>query len=156
MASSAAQLLLQPRNIDNVPMLGKLAACDTPDVDGVERDLLSRWLDTEERAAMSTSPGVARDDLVTSEDAVFDRQMEVRKYVAETLYATVLNVRLGKELTQRAGIVAIHCCDIAFKQGGVCRRLIGCAGASVCKSGAQESACGRRAERRGGKCGSTT
>src|SRR6202040_1189 len=156
MASFAAQLLLQPRNIDNVPVLGKLGACDTPDVDRVDRDLLSRWLDTEERAAMSASPGVARDDLVTSEDAVFDRQMEVRKYGTKTLYATVLNVRLGKDLTQRGGIVAIHCCDVAFKHGGVCRRLIGRASASVCKSRAQQSEGGRRAALRGGQSGSTT
>ena len=137
MLSPAAQLFLQSSNIDNVPVLGKFATFDTPDVDGVDRDLLSRWLDAEERAAMSTSPGVACDDLVTSEDAVFDRQMDVLKYIAQTLYATVLNVRLGKDLAERGGIVAIHCRDIAFKQGGVCRRLIGCASARVCKSGAQ-------------------
>lgn len=137
MPSPSAQLFLQSRYIDNVPVLGKLVTFDAPDVDGVDGDSPSCWLDIEERAAMGASPSVARDYFIASEDAVFDSQMEVRKYITQALDATVLNVRLGKDLAAQGGIVIIHSRDIAFKQGGVCRRLISCASASIGKSGAQ-------------------
>ena len=75
--------------------------------------------------------------------------MDVRKYVAQALDATVLNVRLGKDLAAQGGIITIHSRDIMFKQGGVCRRLIGCASASIGKSGAQLCECSGCSERRG-------
>jgi hypothetical protein len=146
--SPSAQLFLQSRYIDNVPVLGKLVTFDAPDVDGVDGDLLPRRLDAEECAAMSTCPCVARDYFVASEDAVFDSQIDVRKYVAQGLDATVLDVRLGKNLAAQGGIVTVHSRHIAFKQGGVCRRFIGCASASIGKSGAQKCECGGYSEHR--------
>lgn len=105
---TAAQLRLQARNIDNVPVLSKPAACDTPDVDRVETDPLARWFKTEECAAMSASPDVARDDLVTSEDAIFNRQMDIGKYAAQILYTAMLDIRIGKNLAPRADAILAH------------------------------------------------
>ena len=116
-------------------MFSQLAALDTPDIDRTELDLLAGRLNAEKFAALGSAVGASRDDPVPTEDTVLDDQVQVgqRREKALRIFnlrgeagrtATgALQIRIGENARERTGVMCIRSRDIAFKQGGVCRRL---------------------------------
>src|SRR5262245_13250826 len=116
----AAELLLQPRNIDDVPMFGELAVLDAPNIDGPERKTSSGRGDALQRLCVRRGESSACDDLVAGDDPVLDPHLEVRhagKNPAKILdlsgeaaraAARVLDIGLGMDLREGAGIVGVH------------------------------------------------
>src|SRR5262245_25084066 len=76
--SLAAQLLLQSRSVDNVPVFGKLAVLDPPDVDGAQAEAPPGRGDPLQWLRVRCREGHARDDLVPLNDPVIDLRLHVR------------------------------------------------------------------------------
>src|SRR5262245_37500457 len=76
--SFAAELLLQAGIIDNIPVLGKFAAFDAPDVDGPQGEAAPGRRDALQRLRMRCREGHACDDFVAGDDPVLDLRLHVR------------------------------------------------------------------------------
>jgi hypothetical protein len=55
----AAKLLLQPRRVDEVPVLGELAVFDAPDIDGSEREAPPGRGDSLQRLGVRRGEGIS-------------------------------------------------------------------------------------------------
>src|ERR1700754_2197135 len=73
-----AELLLQPRNIHHVPVLGKLAVLDAPDIDRAPAHALAGWRKAQHGLRVRSGERRAHDDLVGTEDAVLEARLEIR------------------------------------------------------------------------------
>src|SRR5262244_870377 len=74
----AAELLLQPLVVDDVPMLGELSVLNAPDIDGPQREAPPSRGDPQQGVGVRCGEGHARDDLVTGDDPVLDPRLHVR------------------------------------------------------------------------------
>src|SRR5262245_25278480 len=74
----AAELLLQPLVVDDVPMLGELAVFHAPDIDGPQRETPAGRGNAQQGLRVRGREGHARDDLVTSDDPVLHPRLDVR------------------------------------------------------------------------------
>src|ERR1041384_1279076 len=66
----AAELLLQPRKVDDIPMLGEFAVLDAPDVDRAEREAPAGRGNPLQRLGVRGDEAHSRDHLVAGDDAV--------------------------------------------------------------------------------------
>src|ERR1700754_3025269 len=85
LSSFAAKLPQQARNIDDVPVLGKLAVFDAPDVDGGPGDPLAGGRNALDGPGMGCAQGCPRDDAIAAEDAVLDPGLEIRPILEDAL-----------------------------------------------------------------------
>src|SRR6266566_1014543 len=116
----AAELLLQPRIVDDVPMLGKLPAFDAPDIDGPQCEAPPGRGDALQRLGVRCGEGHPCDDLVAGDDPVLDLRADVRHAgedpakildlsgKAVRAPARVLDIGFGVDLREGAGIVRVH------------------------------------------------
>src|SRR5262249_7227979 len=74
----AAELLLQPLVIDDVPMLGELPVLNAPDIDGPQREAPPSRGDPQQGLRVRCGEGHACDDLVAGDDPVLDPCLDVR------------------------------------------------------------------------------
>src|SRR5262249_9659462 len=102
--SFAAQLLLQAGKIDNVPVLGKLAVFDAPDVDGPQGEATPGRGDALQRLRMRRREAHAGDDLVAGDDPILDPPLDVRHAGEDP--AKILDLR-GKTVRAPARVLDI-------------------------------------------------
>src|SRR3954468_22815632 len=76
--SLAAKLLLQPRIVDNIPMLGKLSVFDAPDIDRPQFEAPAGRRDALHGLGMRRRERHARDDLVAGENPILDPRLHIR------------------------------------------------------------------------------
>src|SRR3954454_20530852 len=81
----AAELLLQSGGVDEIPMLGHLAAFDAPDVDGGERDGPARRREALHGVLVRRLEGTSRNDPAAVEDAILDADPQVRPVLEDAL-----------------------------------------------------------------------
>src|SRR2546427_242058 len=115
----AAELLLQPLVVDDVPMLGELPVFDTPDIDGPQCEAPPGRRDAEQGLGVRCGEGHARDHLVPGDDPVLDPRLDVRHAAEDPAKildlsgktvraaARVLDIRFGVDLREGAGIVGV-------------------------------------------------
>src|SRR5262245_5527742 len=116
----ASELLLQPRIVNDVPMLGEFPVLDAPDIDGPQCEAPPGRGDALQRLGVRCGEGHPRDDLVAGDDPVLDPRVDVRhagEDAAKILdlsgkavgaAARVLDIGFGVDLREGAGIVSVH------------------------------------------------